>query len=123
MLVEGEIDGADLAAERLYLREILLSEGDVDGLGAFGGIGLPGEEHVDGSALELVGYLFPYAHLLVLGEQGSLDVDVGVLSVHGAELHRKLSVFKQGLGLAVAGHRSYHAEMLIISVQKYEYIN
>ena len=80
----------------------------VDGADGIGPGGLQGEEKVDGAALQAVGELLPDGDVLVLGQQGSLDIDIRTLGVESADFDGQFTGFELGFGLAVAGHGLDH---------------
>ena len=93
----------------------------IDAVGGVAGLGLVGDEQVYGSPYQLIGQTFAHFQVLVLGQEGTLDGDVGALGVEGADFKRELAAEDGGFGLAVAGHGLDHslffspAKILIIS--------
>ena len=72
------------------------------------GFRLKGEEKVDGAADQAVRQALADGKLLFLGKEGTFDVDIGTLSVEGADFEGERAAGNAGLGFPVACHGLNH---------------
>ena len=92
-LVTGGGESGKFPPELEHLVVVALQGFGVDGADGIGPGGLQGEEKVDRTALQAVGEHLPDGDVLVLGQQGSLDIDIRTLGVESADFDGQFSGF------------------------------
>ena len=98
---------------------VLAEGGFVDAVRTVPGGGLEGCIEVDGATYEFIGQQFTYFQLLVFGEEGGFDIDVGAFAVEGADFKGEGAARKKGFGLAVTRHGLNHS-CCFFAVQRYK---